>query len=282
METTKTESQPARKARAFEMALDIQATPDEVWRALTDAEELVRWFPLQARVTPGVGGSMSWKWEESWDWTTRIDRWEPGQLLRLVQDYRPTEDVEQAVVAMEFTLSTNAGKTRLRIVHSGFGEGASWDNELDSISEGWPAELRGLRLYLERHRGQDRQVGRYHLSVSQPQDAVWSRLTGPGGYRLSPAEPQAGSKFEVTTPGGNRLSGQVEVYVPHQTITGIVRELDDALLRIATWRTSTGQTGIWLWLSTYTGDAEATRAFEQEAREELSKLFPEAVADQQM
>ncbi len=39
-----------------------------VWHALTDAEELMRWFPPLARVEPGVGGSMfmsrNWPWPE--------------------------------------------------------------------------------------------------------------------------------------------------------------------------------------------------------------------------
>ena len=39
---------PVDQRRAFEMALDLAATPDEVWRALTQAEELVRWFPMEA------------------------------------------------------------------------------------------------------------------------------------------------------------------------------------------------------------------------------------------
>lgn len=34
------------RSRAFDMTLDIDASPAEVWRALTEAEELVRWFPL--------------------------------------------------------------------------------------------------------------------------------------------------------------------------------------------------------------------------------------------
>jgi uncharacterized protein YndB with AHSA1/START domain len=38
------------------MSIDINATPENVWRALTGAGELMRWFPLQARVTPGTGG----------------------------------------------------------------------------------------------------------------------------------------------------------------------------------------------------------------------------------
>lgn len=33
-----------------------------VWRALTEAEELTRWFPLQARVTPGEGGEIWMSW----------------------------------------------------------------------------------------------------------------------------------------------------------------------------------------------------------------------------
>ena len=123
-------------ARAFRMALDIEASPEDVWRALTQAEELVRWFPLDARVTPGEGGSMLWSWGKGWDWETRIDTWEPGRRLRLVQeDARPYDaegnmlaaaQAEPACIAIEFTLETHQGKTRLRMVHSGFGQGAAW------------------------------------------------------------------------------------------------------------------------------------------------------------
>ena len=39
-----------------------------------------------AKVTPGEGGTMLWSWGHGEDWITRIDAWEPGRLLRLVQD----------------------------------------------------------------------------------------------------------------------------------------------------------------------------------------------------
>ena len=29
---------------------------------------------------------MFWGWGEQWDWEHRIDAWEPGKRLRLVQD----------------------------------------------------------------------------------------------------------------------------------------------------------------------------------------------------
>ena len=80
-----------RQARAFRTSLDIDASPEEVWAALTQAEELVRWFPTDAKVTPGKGGTMLWSWGHGEDWVTRIDAWEPGRLLRLIQeDARPS------------------------------------------------------------------------------------------------------------------------------------------------------------------------------------------------
>ena len=196
---------PVDQQRAFEMALDIAATPDEVWRALTQAEELVRWFPMEARVTPGVGGTMLWNWGEGQDWESRIDVWEPGRRLRLVQDDARPYDTqgrplpaglsEPARIAMEFTLETHRGKTRLRLVHSGFGEGAAWDAEIEGISEGWQAELRSLRHYLERHRGQDRYPGRAMLSTSMPREAAWDRLLGPDGFLVTPSNPKEGEEL---------------------------------------------------------------------------------------
>jgi uncharacterized protein YndB with AHSA1/START domain len=182
-------------ARAFEMSLDLAATPEEVWRALTVAQELVRWFPVDARVTPGAGGSMVWSWGENWDWTTRIDAWEPGRLLRLVQEDarpydaegRPVADGQAAPakIAIEFTLESHRGKTRLRLVHSGFGSGAAWDDEVEGITEGWQAELASLRHYLERHRGQDRQFRIAWLSTSgrgvEPVDRTGRLPVQPGG-----------------------------------------------------------------------------------------------------
>ena len=179
----------AEQTRAFRMSLDIEAPADAVWRALTDAEELARWFPNSARVTPGAGGAMVWSWDKMWDWETRIDAWEPGRLLRLVQhDARPYDiqgrqlppgEVEPASIAIEFTLETQQGKTRLRLVHSGFGHGAAWDDEVEGITEGWQAELRSLRHYLQRQRGRDRNLQVAWLTTGLSRQAAWARLLGP-------------------------------------------------------------------------------------------------------
>ncbi|HUF34297.1 MAG TPA: SRPBCC domain-containing protein [Gemmatimonadales bacterium] len=270
--------------RTFEMSLDIDAPSDAVWRALTEAEELVRWFPTGARVTPGEGGTMLWSWDKQWDWETRIDAWEPGRLLRLVQeDARPFDaqgrplpagKAEPARIAMEFTLETHRGKTRLRLVHSGFGHGAAWDDELEGITEGWQAELRSLRHYLQRHRGRDRTLRLAWLTTALPREAAWARLLGPGGFRVSPAVPEEGRAYEVVTPDGQRLSGTVELCLPGQTLAGTVRELDDGWFRLLTWAAPGGETGVWAGLATYARDDGRVEQFQARAQEALARLFP--------
>lgn len=273
----------SEQTRAFRMALDIEASPEVVWRALTEAEELVRWFPTGARVTPGEGGTMLWSWGEGWDWETRIDAWEPGRLLRLVQeDARPYDsegrmlppgEAQPARIAIEFTLETHQGKTRVRMVHSGFGEGAAWDDELEGITEGWQAELRSLRHYLERHRGKNRLIELAWRTTTLSRDEAWDRLVGAGGFRLIPAEPQTGMPYEVEVPGGRRFSGEVQLSLPRQTVAGTVRELDDGWLRLLTWAVPGGGTGVWAGLATYSGDGQEVREFRTRAEEVLGRLF---------
>ena len=245
----------------------------------------MRWFPTDAKVTPGEGGTMLWSWGYGEDWVTRIDAWEPGRLLRLVQeDARPYTaegkplppgEVEPARIAMEFTIETHQGKTRLRLVHSGFGHGGAWDAEIEGISEGWQAELRSLRHYLGRHRGRDRKAGRALVGTTLPRATAWARLLGPGGFTLTPANPKEGERYQVVTPDGRRYGGTVQLNLPGQTIAGTVDELDDGWFRLLTWQDARGNSGVWAWLATYADDGSAVREFSERSQEALERLFPE-------
>ena len=50
---------PKRTDRVVDLTIDIDATLDEVWQALTTGEGIARWFAPYAAVTPGAGGSVS-------------------------------------------------------------------------------------------------------------------------------------------------------------------------------------------------------------------------------
>jgi uncharacterized protein YndB with AHSA1/START domain len=270
--------------RAFEMTLDLPASPEEVWRALTAAEELVRWFPIAARVTPGPGGSMVWSWGENWDWATRIEAWDPGRLLRLIQeDARPSDAEGQPVpegraaaarIAIEFRLESLRGHTRLRLVHSGFGRGAAWDDEVEGITEGWQAELASLRHYLAHHRGRDRTLRIAWRTTQLSREEAWARLAGPGGFPFSPADVKAGQSYDVLVPGGARLSGTVALHLPRQTLAGTVRELGDGWFRILTWSIPGGRTGVWAGVATYEAAAARVDELRAHADAALGTLFP--------
>jgi uncharacterized protein YndB with AHSA1/START domain len=43
-----------KQKRRIEKDIEIAAPMDEVWKALTEPKELVKWFPLGARVTTSL------------------------------------------------------------------------------------------------------------------------------------------------------------------------------------------------------------------------------------
>ena len=268
-----------KKRRSFSMSIDIDATPEEVWRALTDAGELMRWFPLQARVTPGKGGSVFWGWDEHFAWESQIDAWEPERRLRLVEN-RPAFDVNgeplpgpPEQLAMEFTLETHAGKTTLRIVHSGFGEGGSWDDELESVSAGWQFELRGLKHYLERHKGRDRHHAATHAVTALSIDEVWKRLLSPAAFAVTDGALVEGGRVVIRAATGDQLAGTIAWHNPGHDLFVTVDDFDRGVFRLNTWRAS-GQTGVQIWLVSYAPkDVGRVRDFGVRTKALVERLF---------
>src|SRR5437868_15481875 len=73
-----------RPTRSIEKTIEIAAPVEAVWKALTDAEELIRWFPLDARVKPGANGSVWFSWKNEYEFEMPVATWEPNQRLQLV------------------------------------------------------------------------------------------------------------------------------------------------------------------------------------------------------
>ena len=272
---------PTDQFRRFSTSVDIRATPDEVWHALTEACELVRWFPLQARVTPGAGGTMFWGWDASWAWESAIDIWEPGRRLRLVEN-RPAFDASgkpvsgpSRALAMEFTIEPRDDGATIRIVHSGFGEGASWDDELDSVSAGWQFELRGLKHYLERHKGRDRYHSSIHRVTSLGMTDVWTRLLGPGAFPLLDGRIEIDAHVVLGSPTGERLAGTVAWQNRERDLVIRVADLSDGLVRLSTWRAG-GVTGLQVWMVSYDARQQSRlQRFGDATNAVIDRLFPQ-------
>lgn len=268
--------------RRFDISIDIDAPQEQVWEALTRAEELVRWFPPQAEVTPGAGGSMRWAWGDAWSGIMRIEEWDAPRLLRLVDpNARPYDadgqplapgQASTASVVVTVTLETVQGKTRLRLVHSGFGQGAAWDDELDGVSTGWQVELRSLRHYLTRHRGRNRLTASVHGSMAGSMADVWARLVSASGVTLDVPRPEEGQPYTATLATGDRFSGRVQLYIPGRDFSGTAAEIGDGLFRVST-HPAGDRAGFTVWTASYNGDAARMQALERRLQQMTGTLF---------
>lgn len=133
-----------RAGRTVDLTVDIDATLDEVWHALTTGEGIARWFAPYATVTPGVGGSVAVGWEPNETWDSPITVWEPLRRMQTVSEM-PSQDGRMVRLAVDYYLEAQGGRVRVRLVHSGFDESDSWDGYVDGLDAGWSYFLVNLK-----------------------------------------------------------------------------------------------------------------------------------------
>ena len=145
-------------SRSHETVIDIKATPEEVFRALTDPEEIVKWFVPGARVDPRVGGEYVKVWGPGMESKATISAWEPGTHFASYTDRsfafgaqgKPVDTGVVRRMAVDYYIEAiGGGITRLRLVQSGFGPESPWDDEFESTKTGWADYLKKLKNVLE-------------------------------------------------------------------------------------------------------------------------------------
>lgn len=128
--------------------LTIAAPRERVWRALTEADELVRWFPDRgAEVDLRPGGAFRLTWASGDGDRGVFEELEPPS--RLV--FRWWQEGTELRLRVEITLEEVAEGTRLVLVERGFRSFAE-DRRAEihaGNDEGWTKELEELRAYLE-------------------------------------------------------------------------------------------------------------------------------------
>lgn len=148
----------------------INAPADVVWKALTDARELTQWFSVDAKVAPGVGGSVWVSWGEGAAGETPITAWEPNRHFQWTETRGPVK------IAVDFHLETRDGGTVLRLVQSGFGDGPEWDDEFHMVEGGWSYFTTHLQFYLERHRDVRRDLIGLRARAALTREEAFARL----------------------------------------------------------------------------------------------------------
>ncbi len=146
--------------RMLQKRLGIRAPAAAVFKALTDAGELVRWFPTSAESDPRPGGAYRFHFESAE--APERSRTHAGQFLEVAPPKRVSftwraplagqapDAADAPETRVEFVLAEKGGQTEVVLTHSGFGHGADWDRALEEHAEGWGYFVMNLRSYLER------------------------------------------------------------------------------------------------------------------------------------
>ena len=96
----------------------LPATREEVWAALTDPEELERWFASEVELDLRPGGAARFRWGNGESREAVVTCVEPGE--RLAFEWADEGEVE-------FTLDDDADGTRLVVVETS----PAWTTALD-------------------------------------------------------------------------------------------------------------------------------------------------------
>lgn len=236
----------ARTGRTVDLTIDIDATLDEVWHALTTGEGIARWFGPYAAVTPGVGGSVGVGWDPNEIWDAPITAWEPLRHMQTVSEM-PAKDGSVVRLAVDYYLEARDGRVRVRLVHSGFDDSESWDGYIDGLEAGWTFFLFNLKHALERHRGVARQqLSARFKTVARDSDAP--PIFGSTGLAVRPSvhglRPGDGCQLAV---GGTDVDATVAVARLPRAIAFVVPAWNDALLFVEReGLKETHTVGVWL------------------------------------
>jgi uncharacterized protein YndB with AHSA1/START domain len=258
------------KDRVLEVSVDIDATLEEVWEALTTGEGIARWFGPYAAVTPGEGGSVSIGWDPKEMWDTPITVWEPLRRMQTASEM-PSKDGRMVRLAVDYYLDVHGGRVRVRLVHSGFDDSGTWDDYIDGLDAGWTYFLFNLEHARERHRGVDRRQlsARFRTTTRAGEDHP---VFGANGLRVQPpvGDLRPGDPCRLSL-GGIEVDATVAVRHAPRTMAFIVPAWNDALLFVEReGMKETHQLGVWL--SLY-GVPESTAALLRQGLADLQSAL---------
>lgn len=252
-----------------------------VWQAIADAHTITRWFSTRADVDLRPGGRYEISWDGRWQWNMQVDAVEPGRRLRVVDrqarpfdaEGRPTSGTPVELL-LEFLLESRGGGTTLRLVHSGFGHGAAWDDEIDGVSHGWKTELRVLRTFLARSRGRRTLVWPRVTTSAAPADA-WRALAEPGAFvsKAIPRDLGEGDALTVSLTTGDAVAGRVAYAHPGRGFMLDTDQFGGGVFRMFVDRAA-GETLINVLLNVWDAPEPETSAFGERLAAALRRALP--------
>jgi len=217
--TDKPENKPIEHIRRIIRAeIRTKATPQEAYDAWADPEKIAHWFPDRAEGKAELGATITWIFDK---FNYRI----PYEVLiarpaeKFAIRWNPPPGMSSGI--LEVTISKEGGDTVVRLVNSGFREGAEWDEEFEGTDSGWRMALALLKHYLENYFG----IPRSSFLVMRPAEFSFEQVvplhrTGAGLRRWltkSGEYGEVGERFALELQEGDKVTGCVLAKTKRET-----------------------------------------------------------------
>jgi uncharacterized protein YndB with AHSA1/START domain len=140
----------SERERGYAHRIDILADASQVWRALTDAQQLTRWCSPAADIRARQGGLFRASVDRVTEFEAHIDVFEPERRLRLM--YLPSSELPRADTVMvdDFILDRVPGGTIVRLLGSGVPATPEWDTQYWRLRTSWQQAMTRLKVFVEK------------------------------------------------------------------------------------------------------------------------------------
>jgi uncharacterized protein YndB with AHSA1/START domain len=134
----------------IEKTITIGAPRAKVFRALTDAQTLMQWFPSKAESDPRPGGKLALGWEfkqaeQNGTQTTQFVDVQPEEHLSYAWNGGP--GAEHTLVT--FDLASDGDQTTVNLKHGGWPVGDAGQALIERHDMPWSFYMANLKSYLE-------------------------------------------------------------------------------------------------------------------------------------
>ena len=192
--------------RRVETEVEIQASPEAVWKAIATGPGTKAWFMgMESEFDGKVGGKVRSKFGEEFVESAKLTAWDPPR--HFATEGENAFGPGSPKIAYEWTVEAkDGGSCVLRMVQTLFAEDDSWDTQVGDTEAGWPAFFHVLRNYVERHDGEPSGVVQAMGPVPGSKDEAFARLAGVLGV----GEIAKGASVDCDVDGVPPFSGEIE------------------------------------------------------------------------
>lgn len=151
--------EPQEQNLEIRKSIVIEASPEIVFKAIIEPEEIIQWLPDQAILEPKVGGRVriitlkeihpEWKLERDIIMEGTIKEFVPNKKLSYTWKFNDTPDFPETTVTWELE-QIEHNKTKLELTHSGFTGKEKGNFSIESHTQGWTEGLTELAKQCER------------------------------------------------------------------------------------------------------------------------------------